>query len=63
MSEPKSVALIHPQGGRAAAPALPGLAEALRAQGASVEEYRLPRDVEGMLDALGRGVLPVVLKA
>lgn len=57
MSAGKQVLLIDP----AAAPAMPGLAEALRAAGAEVREMKLD-DYEALLDALEQGFMPVVLK-
>jgi hypothetical protein len=58
MSESKRVLLIHP----VSAPAFPGLAEALRAEGAQVRELQLG-DYPALLDALEQGWMPVVLKA
>ncbi len=58
MSENKRVLLIHP----ASAPVMPGLAEALRAEGAQVRELQLG-DYPALLDALEQGWMPVVLKA
>lgn len=62
MSETRSVALIQPQARQAGASLAPGLADALRAKGAVVREYRLPQDLEAMLDAIQGDALPVVLK-
>lgn len=62
MSETRSVALIHPQARQAGVALAPALADALRAKGAAVREYRLPRDLEAMLDAIQGHALPVVLK-
>jgi hypothetical protein len=58
MSTRKQVLLINP----AAAPAMPGLAESLRAAGAEVREMKLD-DYGELLDALAQGWMPVVLKA
>lgn len=58
MSTGKQVLLINPE----AAPAMPGLAEALRAAGAEVREMNLD-DYGALLDALAQGFMPVVLKA
>jgi hypothetical protein len=58
MSTGKQVLLINPE----ATPAMPGLADALRAAGAEVREMRLD-DCEALLDALAQGFMPVVLKA
>lgn len=58
MSTGKQVLLINPD----AAPAMPGLAEALRAAGAEVREMNLD-DYAALLDALAQGFMPVVLKA
>jgi hypothetical protein len=58
MSTGKQVLLINPD----AAPAMPGLAEALRAAGAEVREMNLD-DYGALLDALAQGFMPVVLKA
>jgi hypothetical protein len=54
----KQVLLINPE----AAPAMPGLADALRAAGAEVREMNLD-DYGALLDALAQGFMPVVLKA
>ena len=59
MSTGKQVLLINP----AAAPAMLGLADALRAVGAEVREMRLDDDCGALLDALEQGWMPVVLKA
>lgn len=58
MSTRKQVLLINPD----AAPAMPGLAEALRAAGAEVREMNMD-DYGALLDALAQGFMPVVLKA
>jgi len=58
MSTGKQVLLINP----AAAPAMPGLAEALRAAGAQVREMNMD-DYGALLDALQQDWMPVVLKA
>lgn len=58
MSTGKQVLLINPD----AAPAMPGLAEALRAAGAEVREMNMD-DYGALLDALAQGFMPVVLKA
>ncbi len=58
MSTGKKVLLVNP----AAAPALPGLAEALRAAGAQVQEMNMD-DCSALLDALEQDWMPVVLKA
>ena len=58
MSAGKQVLLINPD----AVPAMPGLAEALRAAGAEVREMNLD-DYGALLDALAQGFMPVVLKA
>ena len=58
MSTEKRVLLIDP----AAAPAMPGLAEALRAAGAQVREMNTD-DYGALLDALEQDWMPVVLKA
>jgi hypothetical protein len=58
MSAGKQVLLINPE----ASPAMPGLAEALRAAGAEVREMNLD-DYGALLDALAQGFMPVVLKA
>lgn len=58
MSTGKQVVLINPD----AAPAMPGLAEALRAAGAEVREMNID-DYGALLDALAQGFMPVVLKA
>lgn len=57
MSTGKQVLLINPE----AAPAMPGLAEALRAAGAEVREMKLD-DYGALLDELAQGFMPVVLK-
>lgn len=57
MSESKKVLLIHPD----YAPVMPGLANALRAEGAQVRELQLG-DYTALLDALEQGWMPVVLK-
>ena len=57
MSTGKQVLLIDPE----ATPAMPGLAEALRAAGAEVREMKLD-DYGALLDALAQGFMPVVLK-
>ncbi|HMM46502.1 MAG TPA: hypothetical protein PKC12_00795 [Thiobacillaceae bacterium] len=57
MSTGKQVLLINPE----AAPAMPGLADALRAAGAEVKEMNLD-DYGALLDALAQGFTPVVLK-
>lgn len=59
MSAPRKVVLIHP---RADDPGLPELAEALRRQGAEVEQHFLTGDFSRVLDALAGDVLPVVVK-
>ncbi len=58
MSTEKRVLLVNP----AAAPAMPGLAEALRAAGAQVWEMNVD-DYGALLDALQQDWMPVVLKA
>lgn len=58
MSAGKRVLLINP----ASVPAIPGLAEALRAAGAQVREMNTD-DCGALLDALEQGWMPVVLKA
>lgn len=58
MSTGKQVLLINPD----VAPAMPGLAEALRAAGAEVREMNMD-DYGALLDALAQGFMPVVLKA
>ncbi len=58
MSMTKQVLLINSE----AAPAMPGLADALRAAGAEVREMNLG-DYGALLDALAQGFMPVVLKA
>jgi hypothetical protein len=58
MSDRKRVLLINPT----AAPAIPGLAEALRAAGAEVLELQLDA-YDAVLDALTQDWMPVVLKA
>lgn len=58
MSTGKRVLLVNP----AAAPAMPGLAEALRAAGAQVREMNM-NDYGALLDALQQDWMPVVLKA
>ena len=58
MSTEKRVLLIDP----AAAPAMPGLAEALRAAGEEVREMNTD-DYGALLDALEQDWMPVVLKA
>lgn len=58
MSTGKRVLLINP----AAAPAMPGLADALRAAGAQVREMNT-EDYGALLDALEQDWMPVVLKA
>ena len=58
MSTGKQVLLINPD----ATPAMPGLAEALRAAGAQVREMNMD-DYGALLDALAQGFMPVVLKA
>jgi hypothetical protein len=58
MSTGKQVLLINTD----ATPAMPGLAEALRAAGAEVREMNLD-DYGALLDALAQGFMPVVLKA
>lgn len=58
MSTAKQVLLINPE----ATPAMPGLADALRAAGAEVREMNLD-DYGALLDALAQGFMPVVLKA
>jgi hypothetical protein len=57
MNTAKQVLLINPE----AAPALPGLADALRAAGAEVREMNLD-DYGALLDVLAQGFMPVVLK-
>lgn len=57
MSEHKRVLLINPT----ANPAIPGLAEALRAAGAEVLELELD-SCDAVLDALKQDWMPVVLK-
>lgn len=57
MSTGKQVLLINLE----AAPAMPGLAEALRAAGAEVREMKLD-DYGALLDELAQGFMPVVLK-
>lgn len=57
MSTGKQVLLINPD----AVPAMPGLAEALRAAGAEVREMNFD-DYGALLDALEQGWMPVVLK-
>lgn len=59
MSDKKKVLLIHP---RADKTGLPGLAEALRASGAEVEQHFMTGDYAALLDALAGEVLPVVVK-
>ncbi|MFZ5483964.1 MAG: hypothetical protein ACOZB0_07015 [Pseudomonadota bacterium] len=59
MSEGKKVLLIHP---RADKTGLPGLAEALRDQGAAVEQHFMTGDYSALLDALAGDVLPIVIK-
>lgn len=58
MSTGKRILLVDP----AAAPAMPGLAEALRAAGAQVREMNVD-DYGALLDALQQDWMPVVLKA
>ncbi len=58
MSTGKKVLLVNP----ATAPAMPGLADALRATGAQVREMNM-NDCSALLDALEQGWMPVVLKA
>lgn len=58
MSTRKQVLLINPE----VEPAMPGLAEALRAAGAEVREMNMD-DYGALLDALAQGFMPVVLKA
>lgn len=58
MSTEKKVLLVNPS----ATPAMPGLAEALRAAGAQVREMNLD-DYGALLDALEQDWTPVVLKA
>ncbi|WP_296748953.1 hypothetical protein [Thiobacillus sp.] len=58
MSTEKRVLLINP----VAVPAMPGLAEALRAAGAQVRETNMD-DYGALLDALEQDWMPVVLKA
>lgn len=57
MSAQKRVLLINPGAG----PAVPGLAESLRAAGAEVQETQLDA-YDQVLDALERGWMPVVMK-
>ncbi|HNQ04506.1 MAG TPA: hypothetical protein PKH69_07820 [Thiobacillaceae bacterium] len=59
MNDKKKVLLIHP---RADKPGLAGLAPALRAAGAEVEEFFLRGDYPALLDALEGEVLPMVIK-
>lgn len=59
MSAKKKIILIHPD---ARSPALPGLADALRAEGAEVEQHFLTGDYTALLDALSGDALPVVVK-
>jgi DNA-binding transcriptional MocR family regulator len=58
MSMGKQVLLIS----QASAPAMPALADALRAAGAQVREMNMD-DCGALLDALEQGWMPVVLKA
>jgi hypothetical protein len=58
MNTGKRVLLANPE----AVPAMPGLAEALRAAGAQVREMNI-NDYGALLDALEQGWMPVVLKA
>ncbi len=58
MSTGKKILLINP----ASATAMPGLAEALRAAGAEVQEMHLG-DYGALLDALEQDWMPVVLKS
>ncbi|HUX32027.1 MAG TPA: hypothetical protein VMV78_15590 [Thiobacillus sp.] len=58
MNTGKKVLLVNP----AAVPAMPGLAEALRAAGAQVREMNTD-DYGALLDALEQDWMPVVLKA
>ena len=58
MNTEKRVLLINPT----AMPAMPGLAEALRAAGAQVREMNTD-DYGALLDALEQDWMPVVLKA
>lgn len=58
MNTGKRVVLVNPP----AAPAMPGLAEALRAAGAQVQEVTMD-DYGALLDALEQDWMPVVLKA
>lgn len=58
MSTGKQILLINPE----AEPAMPGLADALRAAGAEVRELNLD-DYGAVLDTLAQGFMPVVLKA
>lgn len=58
MSTGKRVLLINP----AAAPAMPSLAESLRAAGAEVREMNMD-DYGALLDVLEQDWMPVVLKA
>ncbi len=63
MNTEKRVVLVN----SSAAPAMPGLAEALRAAGAQVQEMKLDDlkldDYGALLDALEQDWMPVVLKA
>jgi uroporphyrinogen-III synthase len=63
MSTGKRVLLVN----SSAAPAMPGLAEALRAAGAEVQEMKLDDlkldKYSALLDALEQDWMPVVLKA
>lgn len=59
MSDKKRVLLIHPRPDKTG---LPGLAEALRDQGAEVEQHFMTADYSALLDALAGEVLPIVIK-